>query len=93
MAAGLAVISRNIEPLSGFVAEAGDGLLLTFDGGAEDMDRLFAFLSQPEDSCRLGSKANRASAQRYSWRTAAERFLCVYKRLLKLDVAPSQALL
>jgi alpha-1,3-mannosyltransferase len=83
MAAGLPVICRNIEPLSGFLKSGLQGVTLSFDESAADLARLLQFISLPSDAYRRGAALNRAAASAYSWKTAIDGFVDVYKSLLQ----------
>jgi len=83
MAAGLPVICRDIEPLSGFLKSELQGVRLSFDESADDLARLLQFISGAPDTYQRGAALNRSAANAYSWKTAIDGFVDVYKRLLQ----------
>jgi alpha-1,3-mannosyltransferase len=83
MAAGLPVICRNIQPLSGFLKSGLQGITLSFDESDGDLASLIRFISLPSDAYRRGSALNRTAASAYSWKVAIDGFVDVYKRLLQ----------
>jgi alpha-1,3-mannosyltransferase len=83
MAAGLPVICRDIQPLSGFLNSELQGVRLSFDESAGDLARLLQFISLPSAAYQRGAALNRSAASVYSWKTAIDGFLDVYKRLLQ----------
>jgi alpha-1,3-mannosyltransferase len=83
MAAGLPVICRDIQPLSGFLKSGLQGAALSFDESEDDLASLIRFISSPSDAYQRGSALNRSAASAYSWKAAIEGFVDVYKRLLQ----------
>lgn len=81
LAGGLPVVCRNMPPLNEFVDES-CGLLLAFDGGADDRSRLAHFLATFAERHPSLAENSRRRAGRFDWSTAVDRFLVHYRTVL-----------
>jgi alpha-1,3-mannosyltransferase len=79
MAAGLWVMCRNMSPLNRFFVAGESGCFLSFDGGADDLQRLDEVLSSTPGKAAAVSQAARAAAMEYDWAAAVPRFLEHYR--------------
>lgn len=81
MAAGLPVVISNRVNIWREIDAAGAGLVVNTDAG-EVANAVLALLDSPPIAKEMGARGRRLARDRFSWRTAGERLIQLYERVL-----------
>jgi alpha-1,3-mannosyltransferase len=82
MAAGLVVVCRDMQPVNTFFESGKAGLLLSFDGGPQDFERLTGLLRSSAAEATALAAAARSSAGVHDWDAVIPRFVGHYRAVV-----------
>lgn len=82
MAAGLVVACRDMQPVNTFFESGKAGLLLSFDGGPQDLETLTDLLRSSASEAMALSAAARIAAGVHDWDAVIPRFVAHYRAVV-----------
>ena len=82
MAAGLVVACRDMQPVNTFFESGKAGLLLSFDGGPQDLETLTDLLRSSAAEAMALSAAARIAAGVHDWDAVIPRFVAHYRAVV-----------